>query len=262
MAEGACGVPARAAARRPPAAAPSPDQGVETGLEASTSPSRDQLSPRAVPSALSPSVRARRRQVETYALYGQQPHGGTAPQPTWTSVDPDTFFTRRTSPRATHDAALLAASGVAGGGGGERPFIVSLSHMVPRQELVPEKRMLMQPSLHTTCGSAFLEAQIRRLMPDVHAFGHTHLNMDLTLDGIRYVQHPLGTPREQRAQTRVSSFGLMRVYDASAGGETAQHWTHWGRHYEEFERDLTHTERPPYVKKVMGGDLSVRLKNS
>ena len=35
-------------------------------------------------------------------------------------------------------------------------------------------------------GSAPLEAQIRRLMPDVHAFGHTHLNMDATIDGVRY----------------------------------------------------------------------------
>ena len=121
--------------------------------------------------------------------------------------------------------------------------------MVPRQELIPEKRMLLQPSLHKVSGSDPLEAQIRRLMPDVHVFGHTHLNMDLTLDGIRYVQWPLGTPREQKAQTRVSSFGLMCIYDGSSGGESAQHWTHWGRHYEEFERDLTKA-RPLYVTAV------------
>ena len=27
-----------------------------------------------------------------------------------------------------------------------------------------------------------------------------------------------------------------------------QHWTHWGRHYEEFERDLSRTEVMPYLK--------------
>ena len=39
--------------------------------------------------------------------------------------------------------------------------------MVPRQDLVPEKRMLLQPSLHKVSGSAPLEEQLRRLMPDV-----------------------------------------------------------------------------------------------
>ena len=115
-----------------------------------------------------------------------------------------------------------------------RPFVVSLSHFVPRQELLPEKRMLLQGSLHKVSGSEPLEAQIRRLQPDVHAFGHTHLNMDNTYDGVRYVQHPLGTPREQKAQTRVSSFGFMCIYDGGDGGERPEHWTHWGSHYEEF----------------------------
>ena len=197
---------------------------------------------------------------ETYALYGETPRGG--PGPLWTSVESSTFFTPRKVPRATQRLEGLSADdaaaprerggdpGVTGGVAGSRPFIISLSHMVPRQELIPEKRMLLQPSLHKVSGSDPLEAQIRRLMPDVHVFGHTHLNMDLTLDGIRYVQWPLGTPREQKAQTRVSSFGLMCIYDGSSGGESAQHWTHWGRHYEEFERDLTKVARPPYVTAV------------
>ena len=47
------------------------------------------------------------------------------------------------------------------------------------------------------------------------------------------LQHPLGTPREQKAQTRVSSFGFMCVYDSGDGGERPEHWTHWGSHYEE-----------------------------
>lgn len=207
-----------------------------------------------------PEPAVRLSKVETYAMYGETPRGG--PGALWTSVDSSTFFTPRKVPRATQRLEGLSADdaaaareragdpGVTGGVAGGRPFIISLSHMVPRQELIPEKRMLLQPSLHKVSGSDPLEAQIRRLMPDVHVFGHTHLNMDLTLDGIRYVQWPLGTPREQKAQTRVSSFGLMCIYDGSSGGESAQHWTHWGRHYEEFERDLTKVARPPYVTAV------------
>jgi hypothetical protein len=65
-----------------------------------------------------------------------------------------------------------------------------------------------------------------------HIFGHTHLLMDLTIEGIRYIQWPLGTPREQKAQTRSASFGMACVYDSARGGEAPQLWTHWGHHYE------------------------------
>lgn len=202
------------------------------------------------PPAGRPAPTRRLTKTETYALYDTTPRGGD--NGLWSSVDPNTFFTPLTKPRRTQPPGVVVADGAEARAAARRPFIISASHMVPRQELIPEKRMLLQPSLHRVSGSEPLEAQIRRLMPDIHAFGHTHLNMDLTLDGVRYVQWPLGTPREQKAQTRVSSFGLMNVFDGSKGGETAQHWTHWGRHYEEFERDLTKTARPPYVTSIKG----------
>ena len=91
-----------------------------------------------------------------------------------------------------------------------------------------------------------------QLMPDMHVFGHTHLNYDTTLGGIRYIQWPLGTPREQQGQTRSSSFGPLCVYDGADGGEVPQVWTHWARHYEEYERDLARTEVMPYLRKFRG----------
>lgn len=41
-------------------------------------------------------------------------------------------------------------------------------------------------------GSAPLERQIRELGSDVHIFGHTHIPIDMTSEGVRYVQWPLG----------------------------------------------------------------------
>jgi len=64
---------------------------------------------------------------ETYALYGAAPH---TTGPTWTSVDPDTFFTRRKAPAA---APTVAESAGGAGAATARPFVISLSHMVPRQ---------------------------------------------------------------------------------------------------------------------------------
>ena len=42
----------------------------------------------------------------------------------------------------------------------------------------------------------------------------------------------------------------MCIYDGEHGGEAPQHWTHWGRHYEEYERDLSRTEVLPYLKNA------------
>jgi predicted phosphodiesterase len=77
----------------------------------------------------------------------------------------------------------------------ENDTIISFSHFLPRQELCPEKRFLLEPLLAKVVGSRFLENQIRRLKPHVHLFGHTHIPIDLELDSVRYVQWPKGYAR-------------------------------------------------------------------
>lgn len=79
--------------------------------------------------------------------------------------------------------------------GGDNDTVISFSHFLPRQELCPEKRFLLEPLLTRVIGSDFLESQIRRLKPDLHLFGHTHIPIDLDLEGIRYVQWPKGYAR-------------------------------------------------------------------
>lgn len=46
--------------------------------------------------------------------------------------------------------------------------VISYSHFVPRQELFPEKRYVMEPHLHKVIGSDALEQQIRSLCPQLH----------------------------------------------------------------------------------------------
>ena len=47
-------------------------------------------------------------------------------------------------------------------------------------------------------GSALLGEQVRAVAPTVHVFGHTHYDIDTRIGGIRYVQRPLGYPKERR----------------------------------------------------------------
>ena len=217
----------------------------------------ERLPPRLPASSRRPRKRIDRH--ETYARLSERAReyaAGTpsAGRPQWTAVDPKTFFRAREAvdpaARPAHENSTVAALSAGAAGRRRPPFVLSLSHFVPRQELLPEKRLLTQSQLHKVSGSTPLREQLRELAPDLHVYGHTHLNMDLILeDGVRYVQWALGTPREQQAQTRQVSYGLIRLYDGSEGGESPVHWTHWGRHYETYARDTSLTDLAPWAER-------------
>lgn len=65
------------------------------------------------------------------------------------------------------ERAACAAAGTA------LPVVLSCSHFLPRQELLPEKRHLFMPTLHEIVGSDPLRARVDRLRPTAHCFGHT-----------------------------------------------------------------------------------------
>ena len=76
--------------------------------------------------------------------------------------------------------------------------LVTYSHFVPRVELYRGT-----PSLLKVMGSKIIEDDIRAAArafapsAHVHVFGHSHLNVDTTVDGVRYVQCALGYPSER-----------------------------------------------------------------
>jgi predicted phosphodiesterase len=72
--------------------------------------------------------------------------------------------------------------------------VVSFSHFVPRPDLVPRVEFLRFKGLARVSGSEELEAQVRKLGSAVHVFGHTHIEEDRTIDGVRYVQNYLRAP--------------------------------------------------------------------
>ena len=74
--------------------------------------------------------------------------------------------------------------------------VISFSHFLPRIDLmpsyIPEKRRILYPIL----GSSRLEAQVRRLKPAIHVYGHSHVNRSVTIDGISYINNAFGYPQE------------------------------------------------------------------
>jgi Calcineurin-like phosphoesterase len=94
--------------------------------------------------------------------------------------------------------------------------VVSLSHFLPRPDLLPPAEHLRFKGLPEVSICEPLEGQIRRLGSAVHVFGHSHINLDVRLDGVRYVQHALRYPRER---TRPAS--LVKQVWGEGGPEEA-----------------------------------------
>lgn len=100
----------------------------------------------------------------------------------------------------------------------ENETIISFSHFLPKQELCPEKRFLLEPMLSRVIGSVPLDEQIQRLKPHVHLFGHTHIPIDMELNDIRYIQWPLGYARESELQCApVFKSRPLVIFDSAIG---------------------------------------------
>lgn len=87
--------------------------------------------------------------------------------------------------------------------------VITFSHFLPRPELLPPTRLLSFKGLPQVAGSHALDQQVRQVHSRLHVFGHSHIDRDCVLDGVRYVQHHLGYPREQTRQGAKPLFKLV-----------------------------------------------------
>lgn len=59
---------------------------------------------------------------------------------------------------------------------------------------IPHERRRVYPVL----GSVGLGEQVKQLQPDIHIYGHSHVNQSIELDNIRYVNNAFAYPKEER----------------------------------------------------------------
>jgi len=108
--------------------------------------------------------------------------------------------------------------------------VISFSHFLPRADLIfstPEERRAAgglpgdpHPAFNFSrvAGCAGIESQVRRLGSVAHVYGHQHRNRDRLIDGVRYVSHCLGYPRERRHHmTRGGIDGPALIWEPAAG---------------------------------------------
>ncbi len=90
--------------------------------------------------------------------------------------------------------------------------VVSFSHFLPRIDVMPEAIPASYRYLYPVLGSNALGEQVRRLRPDLHVYGHSHVNRRVAIDGIEYLNNAFGYPSESGMTRR----RLVCVYDDQA----------------------------------------------
>lgn len=72
--------------------------------------------------------------------------------------------------------------------------VITFSHMVPRSDLNPYFKKFPELCAVSVCKP--LDEQLRRINSRIHVFGHTHTRTRVEIDGVQYIQYPLGYPSE------------------------------------------------------------------
>lgn len=74
--------------------------------------------------------------------------------------------------------------------------VISLSHFLPREELVPVSLSGHRSYLGPVLGCVPLDKLIRSLRASIHIYGHSHIRRHLHIKGVTYLNNPLGYPNE------------------------------------------------------------------
>lgn len=76
-------------------------------------------------------------------------------------------------------------------------FTISFSHFLPRIDVMPSFIPPAHRRIYPVLGSNRLEGLIRAIGPDIHVYGHSHVNQDVLIDGINYINNAFAYPHEE-----------------------------------------------------------------
>lgn len=76
--------------------------------------------------------------------------------------------------------------------------LITFSHFMPRIDIMPDDMPLARRAIYPVLGSHALDLQIRQLQPQIHVYGHSHLNRRVLKDGITYINNAFAYPNEKR----------------------------------------------------------------
>ncbi|HKD15242.1 MAG TPA: metallophosphoesterase [Candidatus Angelobacter sp.] len=74
--------------------------------------------------------------------------------------------------------------------------VITYSHFLPRIDLMPGFIPSAKKLLYPILGSAQLDRQLRQFNPSIHVYGHSHVNRQVKIDGVIYINNAFGYPSE------------------------------------------------------------------
>jgi len=77
-------------------------------------------------------------------------------------------------------------------------ILISYSHFLPRLDLMPSYIPEKKRNVYPVLGSNALGEQISKLNPDIHVYGHSHVNQMVEIDNTKYINNAFGYPSEGR----------------------------------------------------------------
>ncbi len=77
-------------------------------------------------------------------------------------------------------------------------IVISYSHFLPRIDVMPSFIPQDRRRVYPVLGSDGLGEQVKQLNPDIHIYGHSHVNQSIELDDIRFVNNAFAYPTENR----------------------------------------------------------------
>lgn len=87
--------------------------------------------------------------------------------------------------------------------------LISFSHFLPRIDIMPPYLPRQHRMLYPVLGSTLLGQQIKEISPDIHVYGHSHLNRRVLIDGVTYINNALGYPSERKVTAKC----LLCIHD-------------------------------------------------
>jgi predicted phosphodiesterase len=87
-------------------------------------------------------------------------------------------------------------------------IVISFSHFLPRIDVMPHYIPARHRLVYPVLGSDVLEQQIRLLRSDIHVYGHSHVNRQILIEGITYINNAFGYPWE----TRIAAKRLLCIH--------------------------------------------------